>query len=182
MQDSFVDRTGDWADVPRRIRAGERLAEPWESRFGALRCAPAGRAVTVGQIGQSLDGRIATLSGHRAVHQRLGGAGPSASPARDRRRRRRRRRHGARRRSADSPCATSRDPAPSAWSSIRAAALPASARAFADDGVRRWSSRGKTRPYGARTASRPSRCPTRTASSRPSRSSRRSPGAACAAC
>jgi diaminohydroxyphosphoribosylaminopyrimidine deaminase/5-amino-6-(5-phosphoribosylamino)uracil reductase len=52
-----------WAEVPDRIRAGETLPEPWEGLFGALR-QDAGKCVTIGQLGQSLDGRIATLSGH----------------------------------------------------------------------------------------------------------------------
>ena len=64
MQDSFTERAGDWADVPRRIRAGLHLPEPWESRFGGLRQASPGKCLAVGQLGQSLDGRIATLSGH----------------------------------------------------------------------------------------------------------------------
>ncbi len=64
MQDSFTERAGDWADVPRRIRAGLHLPEPWESRFGDLRQTSATKCLAVGQLGQSLDGRIATLSGH----------------------------------------------------------------------------------------------------------------------
>ena len=136
MQDSFVDRAGDWADVPRRIRAGERLAEPWESRFGSLRCAPAGRCVTVGQIGQSLDGRIATLSGHS---QYVNGAEGLA--------------HLHRLRAivdavivgagtvrADDPRLTVREvegPSPARVVIDPRGSLPASARAFADDGLRR---------------------------------------------
>ena len=57
-----MDRT--WEDVPHRIRAGETLPQPWEGLFGPLRQVPAARSMIVGQIGQSLDGRIATLSGH----------------------------------------------------------------------------------------------------------------------
>jgi riboflavin-specific deaminase-like protein len=141
MQDSFIDRAGDWAgtwaDVPRRIRAGERLAEPWESRFGALRrCVPAGSAVTVGQIGQSLDGRIATLSGHS---QYVNGAEGLA--------------HLHRLRAivdavvvgagtvrADDPRLTVREvegPSPARVVIDPRGSLPASARAFADDGLRR---------------------------------------------
>ena len=52
-----------WAEVPDRIRTGKTLPEPWEGLFGALR-QDAGKCVTIGQLGQSLDGRIATLSGH----------------------------------------------------------------------------------------------------------------------
>jgi riboflavin-specific deaminase-like protein len=63
MQDIAVELSQEWADVPGLIRSGKALAEPWESLFGALRLTPNGRSMTVGQIGQSLDGRIATLSG-----------------------------------------------------------------------------------------------------------------------
>jgi riboflavin-specific deaminase-like protein len=60
-----VEAHRTWAEVPHRIRAGKILPEPWEGLFGTLRSAPpAAGCVTVGQIGQSLDGRIATLSGH----------------------------------------------------------------------------------------------------------------------
>jgi diaminohydroxyphosphoribosylaminopyrimidine deaminase / 5-amino-6-(5-phosphoribosylamino)uracil reductase len=64
MQDTFTQRACDWADVPRRIRAGLHLPEPWESQFGGLRQTSVTRRLAVGQLGQSLDGRIATLSGH----------------------------------------------------------------------------------------------------------------------
>ena len=37
---------------------------PWEEIFGPLRSVASGGTVAVGQIGQSLDGRIATESGH----------------------------------------------------------------------------------------------------------------------
>src|SRR4029079_3394796 len=64
-----MESSGDahraWAEVPHRVRAGEVLPEPWEGLFGTLRSArSAGGCMAVGQIGQSLDGRIATLSGH----------------------------------------------------------------------------------------------------------------------
>lgn len=65
MQDLAVER--EWTEVPHRIRAGKALTEPWESLFGALRRTSGSRRIAVGQIGQSLDGRIATLSG-RACH------------------------------------------------------------------------------------------------------------------
>lgn len=64
MERRNADPTSSWVDVPRRIRAGEVLPEPWESLFGPLRAASPSGAMAVGQIGQSLDGRIATLSGH----------------------------------------------------------------------------------------------------------------------
>jgi diaminohydroxyphosphoribosylaminopyrimidine deaminase / 5-amino-6-(5-phosphoribosylamino)uracil reductase len=63
MQDP-ANRSRDWSEVPRLIRSGLALGEPWEGLFGPLRATSSGRAMVVGQIGQSLDGRIATLSGH----------------------------------------------------------------------------------------------------------------------
>jgi len=62
MEPSTVDPRPSWTEVPRRIRAGDVLPEPWESLFGPLRATSG--AIVVGQIGQSIDGRIATLSGH----------------------------------------------------------------------------------------------------------------------
>jgi diaminohydroxyphosphoribosylaminopyrimidine deaminase / 5-amino-6-(5-phosphoribosylamino)uracil reductase len=58
------DNSPTWAEVPHRIRAGHMLPEPWESLFGPLRANSRPGAIVVGQIGQSIDGRIATLSGH----------------------------------------------------------------------------------------------------------------------
>jgi len=40
------------------------LAPPWEDMFGPLRSGTVDELVVVGQIGQSLDGRIATTTGH----------------------------------------------------------------------------------------------------------------------
>jgi diaminohydroxyphosphoribosylaminopyrimidine deaminase / 5-amino-6-(5-phosphoribosylamino)uracil reductase len=40
------------------------LPEPWEGLFGPLRAGPADDMVVVGQLGQSLDGRVATPTGH----------------------------------------------------------------------------------------------------------------------
>ena len=40
------------------------LPEPWEARFGPLRRGTVDDLVVVGQIGQSIDGRIATVTGH----------------------------------------------------------------------------------------------------------------------
>jgi len=54
-----------WMTVPRMFRASpNRLAPPWEEIFGPLRAGAVDDLVVVGQIGQSLDGRIATMSGH----------------------------------------------------------------------------------------------------------------------
>jgi diaminohydroxyphosphoribosylaminopyrimidine deaminase/5-amino-6-(5-phosphoribosylamino)uracil reductase len=64
MQDVVFDTSHAWTEVPYLLRSGKFLREPWESLFGALRATPCGRPIVVGQIGQSLDGRIATLTGH----------------------------------------------------------------------------------------------------------------------
>ena len=53
-----------WAAVPAAFRAGARLPAPWEEVFGPLRAGSTDDLVVVGQLGQSLDGRIATNSGH----------------------------------------------------------------------------------------------------------------------
>ncbi len=136
MQDSFIERAGDWAEVPRRIRAGLRLPEPWESRFGALSRTSTTRCLVVGQLGQSLDGRIATPSGHsqyingseglahlhrlRAVVDAVVvGAGTVR---------------------ADDPQLTVRHvegPSPARIVIDPNGSLPATARAFVDDGIRR---------------------------------------------
>ena len=73
MEASTTDTTSSWSEVPRRIRAGEVLPEPWENLFGPLRATSPSGSMVVGQIGQSLDGRIATLSGHS--HDISGSAG-----------------------------------------------------------------------------------------------------------
>jgi riboflavin-specific deaminase-like protein len=54
----------DWAPIPLAFRAGEALPPPWEDLFGALRAGTVDDLVVVGQLGQSLDGRIATPNGH----------------------------------------------------------------------------------------------------------------------
>jgi len=54
----------DWAPIPQAFRAGEALPPPWEDLFGALRVGTVDDLVVVGQLGQSLDGRIATPNGH----------------------------------------------------------------------------------------------------------------------
>src|SRR5215213_4313333 len=54
-----------WFQVPNKFRTSlEPLAQPWEDRFGPLRQGGVDRLVVVGQIGQSIDGRIATVTGH----------------------------------------------------------------------------------------------------------------------
>jgi diaminohydroxyphosphoribosylaminopyrimidine deaminase / 5-amino-6-(5-phosphoribosylamino)uracil reductase len=59
--DSLVD---SWARVPQMFRARESLPSPWEERFGPLRSGAVDDLVVVGQFGQSLDGRVATETGH----------------------------------------------------------------------------------------------------------------------
>ena len=55
----------DWFQVPGKFRTSlEPLPEPWEARFGPLRRGAVDDLVVVGQIGQSIDGRIATVTGH----------------------------------------------------------------------------------------------------------------------
>ena len=63
MECSTEDTASSWSEVPHRIRAGDVLPEPWESLFGPLRATSPAGAMVVGQIGQSIDGRIGTLSG-----------------------------------------------------------------------------------------------------------------------
>ena len=53
-----------WCAVPSAFRAGAVLPPPWEELFGPLRHGAVDDFVVVGQVGQSLDGRIATASGH----------------------------------------------------------------------------------------------------------------------
>lgn len=64
MERRTADSVSSWIDVPQRIRAGEPLPEPWERLFGPLRGIEPSGTLVVGQIGQTLDGRVATLSGH----------------------------------------------------------------------------------------------------------------------
>jgi diaminohydroxyphosphoribosylaminopyrimidine deaminase/5-amino-6-(5-phosphoribosylamino)uracil reductase len=54
-----------WADFTGHFRDREQpLASPWAELFGPLRTGVVDDLVVVGQIGQSLDGRIATETGH----------------------------------------------------------------------------------------------------------------------
>src|SRR5437016_1006310 len=58
-------RRGDsWAPIPEMFRTSACLPPPWEEQFGPLRIGTTDDLVVVAQIGQSLDGRIATLTGH----------------------------------------------------------------------------------------------------------------------
>src|SRR5262245_27405955 len=54
-----------WAIVPELLRSGAvPLPAPWEAVFGPLRIGKADHMMVVGQLGQSLDGRVATPTGH----------------------------------------------------------------------------------------------------------------------
>jgi diaminohydroxyphosphoribosylaminopyrimidine deaminase / 5-amino-6-(5-phosphoribosylamino)uracil reductase len=54
-----------WQAVPQLFRAlANDLPPPWEEIFGPLRVGSIDDLVVVGQIGQSLDGRTATRTGH----------------------------------------------------------------------------------------------------------------------
>jgi riboflavin-specific deaminase-like protein len=46
------------------FRTTVRLPSPWEELFGPLRASGVDNLMVVGQIGQSLDGRVATTTGH----------------------------------------------------------------------------------------------------------------------
>jgi hypothetical protein len=65
-----LPRTGltgmdSWASVPELLRSGGApLPAPWEGVFGPLRSGNVDEVMAVGQLGQSLDGRVATPTGH----------------------------------------------------------------------------------------------------------------------
>ena len=52
-----------WPAIPAMLRALSELPSPWENIFGPLRSGRIDRLVVIGQVGQSLDGRIATTTG-----------------------------------------------------------------------------------------------------------------------
>ena len=58
------DAAQSWARVPDAIRTGAALPAPWRDLFEPLRDGTVDELVVVGQLGQSLDGRVATESGH----------------------------------------------------------------------------------------------------------------------
>jgi riboflavin-specific deaminase-like protein len=63
--DNSGGNAGEWSEVPSKFRAADGLLPaPWEGRFGPLREGAVDDLVVVGQIGQSIDGRIATVTGH----------------------------------------------------------------------------------------------------------------------
>ncbi len=59
-----ADTADSWASVPQMFRALKPLPAPWEERFGPLKAGAVDDLVVVGQFGQSLDGRVATETGH----------------------------------------------------------------------------------------------------------------------
>ena len=59
------DAANSWELVPKLVRnATKPLPPPWEEIFGPLRASAPDNLVVLGQIGQSLDGRVATMNGH----------------------------------------------------------------------------------------------------------------------
>lgn len=66
MADNRIDgQTDDWRNIPDLFRrANGCLPTPWEERFGPLRRGRVDELVVVAQMGQSIDGRIATETGH----------------------------------------------------------------------------------------------------------------------
>src|SRR4051794_37750032 len=63
--DDAAGNAREWFQVPGKFRTcSEPLPAPWEARFGPLRRGAVDDLVIVGQIGQSIDGRIATVTGH----------------------------------------------------------------------------------------------------------------------
>jgi diaminohydroxyphosphoribosylaminopyrimidine deaminase / 5-amino-6-(5-phosphoribosylamino)uracil reductase len=59
-----VAAVDSWTSVPQLFRALRPLPAPWEDRFGPLKAGAVDDLVVVGQFGQSLDGRVATETGH----------------------------------------------------------------------------------------------------------------------
>ncbi len=57
--------TDSWAEFAQSFRAPcQPLAPPWDKVFEAIRTGTVDDMIIVGQIGQSIDGRIATATGH----------------------------------------------------------------------------------------------------------------------
>jgi diaminohydroxyphosphoribosylaminopyrimidine deaminase/5-amino-6-(5-phosphoribosylamino)uracil reductase len=56
--------TEAWEAVPMALRGNGPVPAPWDAVFGPLQAGSVDDLVVVGQLGQSLDGRIATNSGH----------------------------------------------------------------------------------------------------------------------
>jgi diaminohydroxyphosphoribosylaminopyrimidine deaminase/5-amino-6-(5-phosphoribosylamino)uracil reductase len=68
------DNAASWQAIPRLCRtSADRLPPPWEDIFEPLRIRTIDDILVVGQIGQSLDGRIATTTGQsRYINQPAG--------------------------------------------------------------------------------------------------------------
>lgn len=65
MAEMVAGEPNDWGQFVRAFRdASGDLSGPWADLFGPLRAKDGAAMSVVGQIGQSLDGRIATDSGH----------------------------------------------------------------------------------------------------------------------
>src|SRR5437763_1488944 len=67
QRDRHADDGSDaaWDSIPGLFRTGEAaLPEPWDALFRPLRTGQVDELMVVAQLGQSLDGRIATESGH----------------------------------------------------------------------------------------------------------------------
>ena len=62
-----------WGIVPTTFRQAQPLPAPWEDIFGPLRQGRVDDLVVVGQFGQSIDARIATVSGHSKYINGAGG-------------------------------------------------------------------------------------------------------------
>jgi diaminohydroxyphosphoribosylaminopyrimidine deaminase/5-amino-6-(5-phosphoribosylamino)uracil reductase len=58
------DNAASWPAVPSAIRDGGALPGPWEALFEPIRGGMVDELVVIGQFGQSLDGRVATETGH----------------------------------------------------------------------------------------------------------------------
>lgn len=61
---SSIDSWPAYVSAFRNVDLTSGLTGPWQQVFGPLRSGTADDLVVVGQLGQSLDGRIATTSGH----------------------------------------------------------------------------------------------------------------------
>src|SRR5262249_14878622 len=61
---SEARRSEAWEGVPAAFRTGAALPPPWDELFGPLQVGSTDELMVLGQLGQTLDGRIATNSGH----------------------------------------------------------------------------------------------------------------------
>src|ERR1700731_3284623 len=64
-RDHSADSEATWAGVPRQFRQPNGPLPPaWEALYGPLRAGRVDDLMVVAQLGQSIDGRIATATGH----------------------------------------------------------------------------------------------------------------------